>query len=190
MFDHPQDHHNYHLQISHQLDPRVTPRAEDRINLFHSWYLSVGEKILMHYLRHKLFDKTLTGDIAQSTYIRLCEILVAGRFHDEKKPFTGYVKMVAFNLIKEKYREERKYQAMDEEVLDYLAEPMEIYDELDLHISGPQVVKHLIGHERIVMWNLLFNGRSLEEVAKSLKLSLENVYKIKSRALKRLKSLT
>lgn len=174
--------------------PGVNPDRQDRARAWAEWQESIGEMVLVRFVRARNSTGEADDDIIQDTLFTAYLGIESGRYElQEGVPFAAYVVGIARNKIREARRRNCRYADLDEEREDLGPRPagtiqrqpehdLERREQRDLLRSG---LSSLPAARRTVLEQYL-SGASTNEIAERLSMSEALVRQHKCRGLRAL----
>lgn len=184
-------------RLVERLLPSQNDDPQDRADAWAEWYVQVGERAVLSFVRTKNDTSEPDMDILQEAMTIAYVEVERGRYEPRAGiPFTAYVKGIAHNKIREARRRCRRY-VLVEDVSEHLAararlgggpRPEAIVVRREESASLQAGLARLTPCRRRVLEGYL-GGHSTSEIARTLGISEAAVRQNKSRGLRSLRQM-
>ncbi len=124
-------------------------------------------KPISYFIDKKIFNKHDVDDVVQNTFINFYKAI--GRF-DEKRPVLPYLYEIAQNELKMYYRSRRQTLPLDENIVANETDDIKHYRRYEIN----KLLKQLPAQQQKAL-NLLADGYSYQEIARTLKKPLNTI---------------
>ena len=181
------------VHLVKRMMPSGDTSPNDRASAWCEWYGSSGESSILAYIRAMNNTTEADMDILQDTMVTAYRNVESGAYEPMTGiPFTGYVKGIARNKMREARRKRRREVALDDVVQNKLTcnnfRPEIVYErQEDSNLLHTSLTK-LTYHRRCVLEGDL-RGESTTEIADTLGISEESVRQHRSRGLRSLRKM-
>ncbi|ANW95918.1 RNA polymerase subunit sigma-24 [Wenyingzhuangia fucanilytica] len=141
--------------------------------------ISRHQEKIFGYIYSKTFDKELSDDLFQDTFIKIIHTLKRGKYNEEGK-FLPWALRIAHNLTMDYYRDKKrkktKYASENYDVFDFLAaEDLNAEDKIELEQTLNKItnlIDFLPADQQEVLRMRIFMDSSFKEIAEHTNVSI------------------